>query len=71
MKKRKNITPWFYFIKCEWNHRLGNVIGTILQIVDNTITIVTLGFLYSNLHWKWTFFRLSEKGKFFYGKSNR
>jgi len=68
---KKINTPLFHFIKCEWNHRLGNIISSILQILDSLITVITLGFVYSNFNWKWVFFRLSKKGKFFYGSLNK
>jgi hypothetical protein len=56
--------PWFNGIKCGWKHRLGNVLSALVHVVENTIIILSLGFLYPNFSWKWMMWKLFDS-KFF------
>lgn len=47
-------------IKCNIYHRLGNVIQALIQIAENLIIVLTLGFVYYNWSIKWIMYRLNN-----------
>jgi hypothetical protein len=52
--------PWFQIIKCGWRHRLGNLISAFVNVSENLIIILTLGFIYPNFAMKWMMYRLFD-----------
>ena len=63
-KSSETKIPWFHPVKCGWRHRLGNIIGAFIYIIENVIIIITFGFIYPNFQWKWLMHRIFESKLF-------
>jgi hypothetical protein len=62
--KEEHPIPWFRHIKCGWRHRLGNVVSALIHVIENTIIVISFGYIYPNIVWKFMMYRLFDSKLF-------
>lgn len=54
---------WFSLVKAPIKHKFLNVIVALLEIIDQIITIITLGNVISNIGHKFNWWRIKKRFK--------